>query len=280
MSARYNKAFDLEAVAEQVGYPLYMKPFDGGQWIGVTRIRDAQELHEQYDASGARLMHLQAGVEGFDVFARSLSIGAETMVMHFEPDNPMHLRYEVDHDFLTPEVGEEVVTISRLVNAFFRWDFNSCENLVRGAEVHPIDYANASPDVALTSLHYYFPWAIETLVKWCVFCLVTGRLMAVDQDKRRYFAVGDRHDLSYAEKLREYRRLADEHFEVDRYAELCAASLPDSHELAVGYFASAAFDDLLVDEVRKTFPAHEHEAMVERHRGLIEAWVRDQRPAR
>ena len=50
-------------------------------------------------------MHLQSAVEDFDVFARSLSIGAETMVMHFEPDRPMHDRYEVDHDFLTPSSG-------------------------------------------------------------------------------------------------------------------------------------------------------------------------------
>ena len=182
-----------------------MKPFDGGQWVGVTRISDAGELHAQYDDSGERLMHLQAGVDGFDVFARSLSIGAETQVMHFDPDAPMHERYRVEHDFLSAETGWEVVTISRLVNAFFRWEFNSCENLVRGAEVHPIDYANASPDVALTSLHYYFPWAIETLVKWCVFCVVTGRRMAIDQDKRRYFEIGDRDDLGYEEKLREYR---------------------------------------------------------------------------
>ena len=47
-------------VAEHVGYPLYMKPFDGGQWVGVTRIKDEAELHAQYDASGQRLMHLQA----------------------------------------------------------------------------------------------------------------------------------------------------------------------------------------------------------------------------
>jgi hypothetical protein len=50
-------------------------------------------------------MHLQASVEGFDVFARSLSIGPETMVMKFRPDLPMHERYAVAHDFLTPEVG-------------------------------------------------------------------------------------------------------------------------------------------------------------------------------
>ena len=55
--------------------------------------------------------------------------------------------------------------ICRIVNAFFRWEFNSCEMLVTGDEVYPIDYANACPDVAVTSLHYYFPWAITALVR-------------------------------------------------------------------------------------------------------------------
>src|SRR5437016_12021501 len=39
MASRYNLPFDLEAVADQVGYPLYMKPLDGGQRVCVTRIR-------------------------------------------------------------------------------------------------------------------------------------------------------------------------------------------------------------------------------------------------
>ena len=144
------------------------------------------------------------------MFARSLSIGPETMVMKFRPDEPMHDRYEVAHDFLTPELGDEVLTISRLVNAFFRWEFNSCECLVRGDQVHPIDYANASPDVALTSLHYYFPWAMKALLKWCTFCLVTGRRPQLDLDTRRYFEIGDREDLSYEDKLAAYRRLSDD----------------------------------------------------------------------
>ena len=101
-AARYNQPFDLEAIAEEIGYPLFMKPYDGGQWVGVSHIRNADELHRAYDASGQRLMHLQAAVDGFDVFARSLSIGAETMIMHFRPDEPMHDRYAVDHDFLSP----------------------------------------------------------------------------------------------------------------------------------------------------------------------------------
>jgi len=276
MASRYNPPFDIERVAEQIGYPLYMKPFDGGQWVGVTRIANATALHAQYDASGERLMHLQAAVDDFDVFARSLSIGAETIVMRFDPDAAMHERYHVEHEFLSAEAGWEVVTISRLVNAFFRWEFNSCENLVRDGEVHPIDYANASPDVALTSLHYYFPWAMEALVKWCVYCTVTGRRMAIDQHQRRYFDVGDRDDLTYRQKLEQYRRLADEYFDVAAYDDFCAESLPWMREIVVEYFGSTEFDDLLVDVVRAVFPSHEHEAMIARHRGLVSAWLRDQ----
>jgi hypothetical protein len=276
MASRYNLPFELDEVAERVGYPLYLKPFDGGQWVGVARAANAAELHAVYDASGERLMHVQAAVDGFDAFARTLSIGPETMVMRFDPDAPMHLRYRVEHDFLSASVGREVETISRLVNAFFRWEFNSCECLVRGEGVHPIDYANASPDVALTSLHYYFPWAMETLVKWCAFCTVTGRRIAIDQDKRAYFDIGDRDDLTYQEKLREYRRLADAYFEVDAYRDFCETSLGMLRPLVLEYVAGPEFDALLVEEVRTVFPAHEHEEMVARHRGLVAAWVGDQ----
>jgi len=273
---RYNLPFDLREIASRVGYPLYLKPFDGGQWVGVTRVRDDAELQAVYDASGERLMHLQAAVEDFDVFVRSLSIGAETMVMHFAPDRPLHDRYLVDHDFLTPELGDEVVTISRLVNAFFRWEFNSCETILKDGVVHPIDYANASPDIALTSLHYYFPWAIRTLVRWSAFCTVTGRPMRINQTTRDYFEIGDREDFSYEEKLREYRRLADEYFQTDEYEAFCGEHLSHLDEALLAYVEGPDFDRLLVETIQSTFPPHEHEGFVAHYRGLLGAWARDQ----
>jgi hypothetical protein len=272
---RYNRPFDLDAVAEDLGYPLFMKPYDGGAWVGVTRIRDGAELHAAYNASGERLMHLQQAVEGYDVFTRSLSIGPETMVMKFRPELPMHDRYAVEHNFLGPVTGFEVVTISRLVNAFFRWEFNSCESLVRGPDVYPIDYANACPDVALTSLHYYFPWAMTALLRWTVYCAVTGRRFGLDMDTTRYFAVADRTDLSYEDKLAEYRRLADEYFETDRYADFCASRLSHVDEMVYDWVRSADFDALLVDTVRATYPAHEHDQFTAHFRGLIGAWIHD-----
>ena len=276
---RYNQPFDLDGVAAQLGYPLFMKPFDGGGWVGVSKIRDSDELNAAYDASGERLMHLQQSIEGYEVFARSLSIGPETMVMKFRPELPMRDRYAVEHNFLTAETGEEVITISRLVNAFFRWEFNSCETLIRGGSVHPIDYANACPDVALTSLHYYFPWAMTALLRWSVFCVVTGRQPRLDTDTARYFEIADRPDLTYEEKLAGYRRLADEYFEADRYAEFCATQLGHVDELVYDWVRSPDFDALLVETVRATYPPAEHDRFIAHFRGLLGAWVEDRRRA-
>jgi len=274
-AGRYNRPFDLTEIAGRVGYPLYLKPFDGGQWRGVSRAASAAELQRSYDGSGEQLMHLQRAIDGFDVFTRSLSIGAETMVMWFDPDRPIHDRYQVRHDFLAPEQGQEVVTISKIVNAFFRWEFNSCESLVREGEVYPIDYANATPDVALTSLHYYFPWAITALVRWSAFCLAEGRRMRLDVDARPWFEIGDDESLTYEQKLVEYRRLADAYFQAETYAEFCESALPHLEDAAYEWFTGDEFDRLLVDTVRTTFPAHEHEQFVAHYRGLIAAWSRD-----
>jgi hypothetical protein len=273
---RYNVPFDLDAVAAPVGYPMYMKPYDGGGWRGVSRIRNAEELHRAYNESGGMLMHLQAAVEDYDIFARTLSIGAETMVMSFDPGQPMHDRYRVEHGFLEPATGDEVVTISRVVNAFFQWEFNSCEMLVKNGDVFPIDYANACPDVAVTSLHYYFPWAMRALVKWTVFCLATGRRPRIDLDTRSYFDVAERGDLDYRQKLAEYRRLADAYFDVDAYRDFCAAQLPDIDQQVLDWASGPACDRLLIDTVTSTYPDHEHERFIAHIRGLVALWVRDE----
>jgi hypothetical protein len=274
-AARYNQPFDLDAIAEQIGYPLFMKPYDGGAWRGVSRIGNPEELHAAYDASGEMLMHLQKAID-YDVFARSLSIGAETMVMRFQPDQPMHLRYAVDHSFLSAPVGAEVVTISRLVNAFFKWEFNSCETLVSGGEVYPIDYANACPDVALTSLHYYFPWAMKALVKWCVFALVTDRRVKLDLETDRYFAIADEPGMSYAEKLEGYRELADAYFDSELYQDFWADKQSRLDEIVLDWVAGPDFDQLLIRTVQLVYPADEHDTFIAHLRGLLGLWVRDE----
>jgi hypothetical protein len=273
-SERYNRSFDLDTLAEELGYPLYMKPFDGGGWRGVSRIDDVSDLHRAYDESGEMLMHLQATVD-YEHFARALSIGPETMVMDFRPDQPMHNRYSVSHGFLSESAGSQTAAISRIVNAFFSWEFNSAEMLVRGDEVYPIDYANACPDVAVTSLHYYFPWAITALVRWSAFCVVTGRKSNVDLQTSRYFAIADDPDRTYDEKLAAYLALADEYFDSERYWDWCAAHLGHLEERVYDWVGSDDFDRILRDTVASTYPPHEYEQFMAHFRGLIGLWLED-----
>ncbi len=273
-SAKYNQQFDLDQIAGDMGYPLFMKPFDGGGWRGVSRVRNSDELHKAYDESGEMLMHLQESID-FDVFARALTIGPESMVMKFRPDEPMHDRYEVSHDFLSEKAGKEAIAISQTVNAFFRWEFNSCEMLVKDDVLYPIDYANACPDVAVTSLHYYFPWAMKSLLKWSAFCVVTDRKAKTQVDTDPWFAVADNADLDYDAKILAYQGLADQHFDKDRYLEFCATTLPNIDEMVYDYIVSPEFRSMLTSTIQQTYPSHEWERFEGHFGGLLTMWADD-----
>lgn len=279
-AARYHDLFDLRAIGRKIGYPLFMKPFDGGGWRDVTRIDDEDALLRAYDASGQTLMHLQQGIVDYDVFCRSLAIGPQVINLRFAPEKPQHARYPIDHGFLTPEEGREVRTITKLINAFFRWDFNSCETIHKGGVVHPIDFANACPDIAVHSLHYYFPWAIKSLYAWSVFCAVSERPMHVALDPAPYFEVAD-SERSYAEKLAAYEELADRHFQKEEFEAFRREALADLDLAMWELVRSDAFADILRRTIDDVFPAHERRAFFAHFRGLLMHWVQanDPRPA-
>jgi hypothetical protein len=245
----------------------------------VTRIETSEELHRSYDESGERLMHLQAAVDDFDVFTRSLSIGPQTKVMQYDPSADGHYRYIVGDEFLPPEQMSEVETIGRIVNAFFRWEFNSCEVIVKDGHAHPIDYANASPDMALVSLHYYFPWAIQALAAWCLYCTATDRKVGVYQRTGDWFEIADT-DLTYEQKLERYRALADDYFRTDEFDEFRAEALPHLEETMVEYVESPEFDDLIVEIIRTEEPEEKQERLIARSREAVAAWAADRRGAR
>ncbi len=274
-TARYHDWFDLPGIAEQVGYPLYMKPFDGGGWRGVSRIGDAADLMRSYDASGQSMMHLQQGLESFDVFVRALAIGPQVNLFNYDPSQPMHNRYQIDRDFLSPEKAQEATAIVKTINAFFRWEFNSCESILKDGLLQPIDFANACPDIAIISLHYYFPWAIKSLLAWSLFSLATDRQMRLSMNTHDYFAIAD-SDMSYEEKLAGYEALADAFFETERFNEFRATELAHLDETMWQQAQAPEFDAMLVQLVRSTFPPHEHDAFIAHFRGLIQLWVNEE----
>jgi hypothetical protein len=47
-------------------------------------------------------------------------------------------------------------------------------------------------------------------------------------------------------------------------------------EIVLDWVAGPDFDDLLVQTVRSTYPAHEHDRFISHLRGLTGLWVRDE----
>jgi hypothetical protein len=120
---------------------------------------------------------------------------------------------------------------------------------------------------------------MAALVRWTVFTLVTDRKPRLDLSMESYFAIADREDLSYGEKLAAYRALADDYFETDRYLDFCASRLGHLDEVVLDWVDGPDFDALLVDTVRATYPPAEHERFVAHFRGLVGLWARDARTA-
>jgi hypothetical protein len=272
-AARYHDLFDLPKIANEIGYPLYMKPFDGGGWRGVSQVKNEADLMQSYNESGRTIMHLQQGLEAYDVFVRSLAIGPQVSSFRYDPSQPMHGRYVIDHNFLSAEKGREAQLITKVINAFFRWDFNSCESILKDDVLWPIDFANACPDIAVTSLHYYYPWAIKALMAWSIFCAVSERPMSITMNIEDYFAIADDPDRSYGEKLVAYATLADQHLQADEFAEFKHAHLSNLDEVMWHYIQSDEFDTMLVETVKATFPTAEHEQFIAHFRGLMSHWV-------
>jgi hypothetical protein len=270
---RYNKLFNLQEVGDAVGYPCFLKPYDGGGWVGVTKCDDFAALRAAYDKSGTRVHHLQAAVKDWDLFVRGVGIGPNVMMVRYDPSQPLHGRYVVDFNYLDGVEWKRAQQTTRVINAFFRWDFNSCEMLRQGGVLHPIDFANACPDSQVTSLHYYFPELVKGLLKWTLFCATTRRKPSLNHGWQPYFDIADL-DLPFDEKLDRYDALAQEHFDAKRFQEFCDKHLSHLDEVAVEYFQTERFKEVTRKKVAALYPAHEVDKFTDHFFGMVRFWCK------
>jgi hypothetical protein len=268
---RYAQLFELDKVGEALGYPLFMKPYDGGAWIGVTRIDNAQELRQAYEKSGTRIMHLQKAVHPFDLFVRAIGIGPQVYIVRYNPDAPLHDRYMVDFFFTNDEEWKLLTDMTLTINGFFGWEFNSCEALRKDSVFYPIDFANACPDFQVTSLHFHFPVMVKNMVRWSLFCAATERKMRQTLDWEPYYAVAKK-DLPYRERLAAYAKITRERMEEERFAEFCHKHLGHLNEVAYEFFGTDLARQFVRDKVAALYPPHEIDRFTDHFFGLIQFW--------
>ena len=267
----YANLFDLGRIGDALGYPLFMKPYDGGAWVGVSKIDSADALRAAYEQSGRKVMHLQAGVLPHDCFIRCIGLGPQLRPVNYDPGAALHDRYRLDDPGLSGEDLRLLADMTLTINSFFGWDFNSCEALRRGGEWYPIDFANACPDSQVTSLHYHFPWLIKANIRWSVFCAAVRKPMRMMPDWTPFLAVAD-EDLPFEEKLGKYAKIAHERFMTAQFEEFCATHLAHLDELAWEFFGSDTARNAVRQKVEALFPSHEVEEFTELFWERIQRW--------
>ena len=268
---RYAKFFDLGQMGAQIGYPAFMKPYDGGGWQGVTKVDDEQGLWRAYDSSGRSVMHLQAGVVPYDLFVRCIGFGPQTKTVLYDPSAPLHKRYTTQSGFMNAEDQSLIEDITLTINAFFGWDFNSCEALLKEHVWYPIDFANPCPDSQVTSLHHHWPWLVKSYLRWSLFCAATKRPMRVNLDWKPYFDVRKK-GLPYRKMVSEYARIARKQFDADGFDAFCAKHLSHLDEVAHEWFGSEDCREAIRLKVQALFPAHEHEQFTQHFFDEVQAW--------
>ena len=274
----YARHFDLGDIGAKVGYPLFMKPYDGGGWVGVSQAKDAEALKAAYEDSGKFVMHLQHGVENWTNFVRCIGVGPQVRIIEYDPEAPLHARYTDQVDHLPSADVEHLRSTLLTINSFFGWDFNSCESLGRpGGTWHPIDFANPCPDTQVTSLHRHFPWYVLAKLRWAIFCAATGRKFRRNLDWEPFFEIGD-SDLPFEDKLRGYREIADQRMDTEAFEAFKEEHLGPLEEVAHEYFGGAEARGAVRDKVAALYPEHEVEEFTDRFWMAIQSW-RDEESA-
>ncbi|MBL7976666.1 MAG: hypothetical protein JNJ85_17255 [Candidatus Kapabacteria bacterium] len=164
-----------EEVFDYVGFPSWLKPFDGGGWKHVYKVNSPEEFFAAYDKTGSICMTLQQGVE-FTEYYRCYCIGKKYVrIMPYEPRNPHHLRYVASFT-PTPERLKQLEEYCIQLCTALSYDFNTLEFAVQDDIPYAIDYMNCAPDAERTSVQEdNFEWVLDTTAKYLVEVAREGR---------------------------------------------------------------------------------------------------------
>jgi hypothetical protein len=150
---------DWQQIVDYVGLPCILTDAHGGGWRDVYVCRSLDELIHNYDQSGLLTMIVQEFIE-WDQFIRCLALGQrDVLPMKYDPKER---RYLVEHEHLSPALGERIVNDSRTLMRALGYDMCSLEFAVRDGIPYAIDFMNPAPDMDVNSLTpHYFDWAVK-----------------------------------------------------------------------------------------------------------------------
>jgi hypothetical protein len=157
---------DWDSLLDFVGRPAILKPFSGGGWKHVYKVRDRAELVTAYDGTGPYCMTLQEFID-FDQYVRCFTFG-KTDIMPVAYD-PRERRYLVEHQYLSPELGARVVRDAQTINRALGYEMNTIEFAVRDGVPYAIDFLNPAPDFERDRITaFYFDHVVDRMARLAI----------------------------------------------------------------------------------------------------------------
>lgn len=163
---------DWDYMFEHIGWPAFMKPFDGGGWKDVYKCNDADDFFAKYAKTEQLVMLLQEEIT-FEDYYRVYCIGQKYVhIMPYAPDNEPHLRYETTPKTMGAAHTKLMKTIKDYtlkLNKSLGYDFNTVEFAIRDGVPYAIDFCNPAPDADVNSVFQEnFDWVVEHTAKFAV----------------------------------------------------------------------------------------------------------------
>ncbi|MDQ4139224.1 MAG: hypothetical protein M3142_01745 [Bacteroidota bacterium] len=160
---------DWEGIFNYVGFPAYMKPFDGGGWRDVYKLHDPEDFFDKFNQTRQLVMMLQEEII-FDDYFRCYCVGGQHVrIMQYEPRNPHHLRYEPGKAPASKKILSQVKEYVLKLNQYLGYDMNTVEFAIRGGVPYAIDFCNPAPDADLNSVgEENFEWIVETMATYAI----------------------------------------------------------------------------------------------------------------
>ena len=160
---------DWPQVFEYVGFPAFLKPFDGGGWRDVYKVNSPEEFFAAYDQTKTLCMTLQRGVQ-FTEYFRCYVVGQEHVhIMPYDPRAPFHERYVLNQPAYDPALLSRVENDARTLCRALGYDLNTVEFAVEDGVPYAIDFMNPAPDADLHSVgQANFDWIVDKVAALAV----------------------------------------------------------------------------------------------------------------
>jgi hypothetical protein len=164
---------DWNALLDHVGRPAILKPYSGGGWKHVYKVRNREELLAAYDRTGPYCMTLQEFID-FEQYVRCFTFG-KTDIVPVAYD-PRERRYLVEHAYLSAELGARIVRDAQTINTALGYEMNTIEFAIKDDVPYAIDFLNPAPDFERDRITpFYFEMVLEKMTELVIDRALNGR---------------------------------------------------------------------------------------------------------